>query len=240
MVRALLPALALIAACKAQGDDYPVLPGGGGGGTGGGTTPDAAVDAPADGGTMIAGRVCLLTDVRDLTSCAATGAGGLTVTLGIDSTVTAGDGTFLLPQPFGSNLVWTVSGTDIMTSAMPYSAVLDIPAISATTYADLLLGNGVLLAAGEGGLMARVVSGGSAVAGATVTGATNDGNVFYDGSSASIWNQGSTGAFGTVWIPQMVAGTGSLSVTPSGGSPTTVSSLPITDGGITFVVVDVP
>jgi len=189
---------------------------------------------------MISARACLLTDVRDLTSCASTGAADLTVTLGSQTATTADDGSFTIVRPLGSNLAWNITGSGIATSVMTYSPVVEIPVVDATTYADLLATNGVILTTGEGGVMARVLSAGVPVAGATATGMTNDGNVFYDGSSATVWNQGATGTRGTVWIPQMATGAGTISITPAGGSATTVTGVPVTDGGVSFVVVELP
>ena len=80
----------LLAACQAgASDDFPSRPSGGGpvhigtgsrdAGVGDGGS-DGGLDG--DGGVSIAGRACLLTNLRDLTVCKTTGAGGLTVSLG--------------------------------------------------------------------------------------------------------------------------------------------------------------
>ena len=70
--------LGSVVACQGRAsDDYPIVPGGGsvpGGGTGG---VDAAIDD--DAMRVIAGRVCVLGDLRNLTACAVSGAGGLGV-----------------------------------------------------------------------------------------------------------------------------------------------------------------
>src|SRR5688572_28182346 len=108
--------LAIAAGC---GDDGGMFPVGGGGNDGGFTFPDApkirndaAIDSPADGNgaqtvdaNLFMGRVCLLTDVRDMDDCATTGAAGLTVRLGTASAVTTNDGSFSIVGQATAGLV---------------------------------------------------------------------------------------------------------------------------------------
>jgi len=184
--------------------------------------------------------VCLAGDARLLTGCATTGAGGLTVTLGGKTATTADDGHFTIATPSGTNLVWQVSGTPIVTSAMSYSVANTIPVLGTNTYLELEGGNGVVPVQGEGAILARVIHASTPVAGATATESPVGAYApFYDGSSAVQWNQNATGTNGVVWVPGIPAGAASLTVTPSGGgTPQVVAGIPILDSGITMVVVD--
>jgi hypothetical protein len=161
-MRALLLVALLVAACKIEDKDRaPTVPGGPSG-TGSGANIDARED-DGDGGAAIVGRVCLVTDLRQpATDCANTGAGDLTVTLGSKTTTTVEDGTFSIEPPSGSNLTWRVTGADIVTSVTPFSVDTVIPTIDTDVYTDLLSTNGVILIAGQGSVVGRVVQGAGA------------------------------------------------------------------------------
>jgi hypothetical protein len=229
----------VLAGCQPGLDhDVPYNAGGGGGRGAGGAKLDAAVDSAGDGGT--AARVCLAGDARQLASCASSGAGGLTVTLGARTATTAADGSFVIVPPTGV-ASWQVSGAAIVTSQMPFVASTSIPALSTTTFADLAAGNGVLLAPGEGSIFVRVTHGGAPLAGATVT-ATPPARfaAFYDGTSATQWNQNSTGAFGVAWLTGVAMGTVSITVTPTGGGAQSMPGVAVGDGTNTFIPVELP
>jgi hypothetical protein len=139
------------------------------------------------------------------------GCGDLTVTLGTRLATTNADGTFTIETPSGSNLVWHASGAGIVTSAMPFAAELVIPAISIDDYSDLLISNGVLLAPGQGSIVARVVRGTAAVADAIASvNPAPQFPPFYDGSSATVWDRDSTGELGTIWITGAALGATSV------------------------------
>ncbi|CAN5918922.1 hypothetical protein BH11MYX3_BH11MYX3_23800 [soil metagenome] len=187
--------LVALTACQAAEEDRHVLPGGDDGES---TTPgggDAGIrDAPPGDGSAILGRVCLLSDLRNLAGCAATGADGLTVTLGGQMATTAADGTFTMPAPSGSTLVWRVTGPGVVPSRMSFSVVPLIPVVPQSFYDDLALSNGVIINAGQGAVVARLVTPhGAGVPGGTGTIVAATYPAFYDGSSASQWNQSSTG-----------------------------------------------
>ena len=230
----------VLAACHpGGGDDYPVQPGGD-------DTPgtegriDAAILDGSDASATLAGRACVLTDLRDVTTCATTGAGGLQVTLGSQTATTASDGTFTLPTPAGTMLVWHVSGTDVTPSVMPFGATSQIPVVTTAVYLDALNTNGVLLAAGQGTAFVRVVSGAAALTGATaVASPTPTFPAMYDGASSLAWNQSATGSRGMVWIAGVDAGSLTVTVTPPLGTgyPITV---PIEGDSITFATLDIP
>lgn len=239
MNRILWLALAL-AACKSSTDNLPIGVGGGGVGGGGGGH-DAPVDTSAIDGGPVAGRVCLLTDPRDLVSCASTGAGGFAVTLGAASTTSADDGTFTI-IPSGSGLVWHVTGSNIQTSVMPYTAgSAQVPAMTQTMFLSVEGDTGAAIQVTEGSVFARVTSSGVALAGATASSNPQAMyNTYYDGTTVAAWKTTSTGAFGTAFIPGIAVGTASVAVVPSGGATKTLTGIPIEDQALTFLAVSIP
>src|SRR5689334_23274473 len=114
-----------LVACGNSGDDFPVTPGGNGPG---GNHPgvDAAIDTSASGANL-AGRVCLVNDPR-VSTCATTGAGGLLVTLGLNTATTADDGSFQIQGTQATNAVWTVTGETIVQTVEPFTGQVIIPA----------------------------------------------------------------------------------------------------------------
>jgi hypothetical protein len=210
-------AFALVVGCKGPIDHYPANPGGNTPPIGGGADqPDAPV-LGGDGGTQIAGRVCLTSDLRNLAACSATAAGGLTVTLGSSITTTLVNGAFAIDAPLGSAPVWHVSGVGIVTSVVPFSAAsTDLPAIGADVYTDLLIANGVLIADQQGTVVASIVRAGAAMTDALVDASPTTPNpTFYDGNSATLWDQDATGPKGLAWLPGAdVAVPLQLTVTP--------------------------
>lgn len=250
-LKGLCAALVLVAACN-NSNNYPVLGGGGGGGHSGtdaGSAIDAATDGasdavPGDAGT-IAGRVCLLSDVRDLTSCASTGAAGLTVTLGTGSgagsATTADDGSFTLTKPAGTGLLWQVTGATIVTSSMAFGTQTIIPAVTSTDYGNLQGSNGVVAAPGQGAVMARITQAGSPLAGATASAnpASQQYLVYYAGSDANQWNTTATDARGTAWLPGLATTQPAIvTVAAAGGTPSATFNVTVPDMGIAFVMPD--
>lgn len=238
MKRALLVLVVLAACHPSDENDFPVAPGGGGFGGGQLAAPDAATGG--DGGPALVARVCLMTDPRDQGSCAATGAGGLTVTLGTSIATTADDGTFAIARPASTSLVWVITGTTIVPSVMSFAAQPKVPALPITLYAQLQGDNGVVPQAGQGAAMVRVVHGSVLVPSATVT--ISPAGIYatlYDGATPSGWTQSATGSFGAAWMPGVTAGTANITVTPQGGTPVVISQVPIVDGGVTFLTQEV-
>jgi hypothetical protein len=235
-----LALLVLVVGCHPSGDDFPVAVGGGGFGGGVGGVVDSNTGS-GDGGPMLLGRVCLMTDPRDQTSCAASGVAGLTVTLGTSTAITLDDGTFSIRQPASSTLVWAITGSTVVESISPFAAQAVIPAMPQVVYAQLQGDNGVIAQAGQGAAMVRVVHGGVARTGAAVTIApAGVYGTFYDGVTASAWTMNATGAFGAAWIPGVTTGTGTITVTPQGQAAVTLSNVPIVDGALTLLTQEVP
>lgn len=234
--------LIVLGACQGGSEQRPINPGGGDDHvtpplTDAGTT---TTDGTTSDGAGISGRVCVVSDLRNLSTCAATGAAGLTVTLGSETATTSADGSFTIPTPAGSSLVWHVSGTSIVSSVMAYSTSALVPAVPATVYDNLTLSNGVIVNAGEGSVIGRVVRAATVVSGATATiSPSATYAAFYDGNSASTWNQNSTGTRGVFWIPGAGAGSASLIVDTAAGD-TVAATADVESDSITFLVVEVP
>lgn len=229
----------LLVAAGCGGDDgnhFPVNPGGGGSGSS--TLPDAGTDAGE--GTTIAGRACLLGDPRALTTCASTGADGLTVTLGDKTALTTVDGSFVIDRPTGTGLVWRVSGTGVESSAMPQATSKNIPVISSLLYGDMLASTNAIVAAGDGAIIMRVATAGTGVAGVIATPSPQpDSLVYYDGASATDWRFDSTGAFGIVWVPSILAGTASVALA-HGSAQSTVVNIAVYANTISFAFAAAP
>jgi hypothetical protein len=226
--------------CRASDMDYPI---GGGGGHGGGGT--KLIDAAEDGagsGSDLAATACVLTDPRDLTSCKGTGELGLTVALGSATATTLDDGTFTIARPAGTNLAWEVTGSTVVKSVTPYAAQTRIPVMDSTMLATLQGDNGVQTVAGTGALLIRIVRSGAPVTGetATIVPLNDPYGALYDGASASSWTQSGTGAFGTVYLPDVAAGTATVTLHAAGVAQAMIGAIPISDGGVTFVIAELP
>jgi len=227
--------------CESAEDPYPRVPGGGT------TTPvdprvDAAIDDPDAGapGTALSGRVCLLGDPRDLSSCASAGAGDLTVTLGTKTATTSDDGTFAIERPEGSALTWVVTGDAVAPSLMPLSTTHHVPVLDVEVHDELLLGHGVLPDPERGVAFVRVVRGGQPLPGVTAQlSEIATAPARYDGVTPAAWTEIATGSFGMVWLAGVPAGTVHVTVTPSVGAPVT-KALPIAAGAVTYATIDAP
>lgn len=240
-------AAVVLAACHGGGDDYPIQTGGDDTTIGDPHRDAAVLDGnDAAGGDTITGRACLLVDLRDPVTCAVTGAGGMVVTLGSSMAVTEIDGRFVMPTPPGTNLVWHVSGTDMVPSVMPLGAVPQIPVISVAAYQDALDSTGVLLAPGEASVFLHVVHGAANVPNATATATPTPSTIpYYDGATSTTWNASKTGAAGMVWIagvdPVVGPAPGQVAITVSStlGTPQTIA-LPLEADAITYGTLAIP
>jgi hypothetical protein len=187
------------------------------------------------------GSVCFIEDARNPTTCATTGAGGLTVMLGTRTAMTMDDGTFTIRVVAGASNVWRVTGTNIVSSAMTVGASTAIPALSAAVYADMVATNNANFAS-TGAIIAKLTTNNAPVVGATVTvapgGATN---ARYDGADEITWDPNTTGPLGVAWAPGITpTNTESLTVTNAGLNTTTVNDVPVFTDKITWLFVNVP
>jgi hypothetical protein len=195
-------AIGLLVVAAACGDDGNMLPIGGGGNDGGFGFPDGTVidsTGASDAGTdaMVAltdanqfvGRVCLLTDPRVLNVCASTGANGLTVRLGTGIAVTTADGSFTIAGQSGSDLVWRITGPNIVSSFEPLADYF-IPAMTTTMYTAIKSANGVIEYPGEGAMMVFVSRNAVGVPDQLAS-TSREGfyKPFYDGATANDWEQ---------------------------------------------------
>jgi len=236
--------LILLVGCHPSGDDYHVIPGGDD------HPVNPMVDAkPADGvvgdGSMLLGRVCVVTDLRTpfvLTGCAPTGAANITVTLGTETTMTSDDGSFMLLPPTGTGLVWRTSGTNLVSSVVPLSTVNVLPMIGDQDYLDLQNSNSVIVNSGEGSVFVYVRQAGMPLAGATTVvkpPAIASGGTMGDTGDSDTWVLGATGTLGVAWTAGLTAGSPTLGITPPAGTEVLLT-VPVGDGAITFATLVIP
>jgi len=233
--------LAILTACNSSdGGDYPVEPGGPNP-SGTGKPLDAApIDAAdPDASAMLTARMCLVSDLRGL-ACAATGAAGITVTLGTQMATTLENGSFTMTTPSGSNLVWRASRLGVISTVMAFGPSKTIPIIGDQDYIDLQNANSVTLVPGEGSIVARIVRNNVAVSGAVATVAPiAQFATKYDGPTSSAWTELATSTAGTTWIPGAQLGTNVVTATPTTGAAAMESVL-VEDQAITYVTIDLP
>jgi len=236
----------LVAACRANSDDFPVGPGGGGGGGGGGGA-DAGLDGgDGDAGIMVAGRVCIIRDLRHPTTCDnASNAETLTVSIGTTRTARPNArGDFMIAAPLGQ-FTWRVTGLNFITSVVPFGADTTLPVISDVLYTEMLAANRVTLVDQEGSIVVRVVNGVAAVQ--NVTAVSNPATAdlaFYDDTSVLDWRSDrlGTGPAGVAWLPDVPLAVtpptlARVTLTPPTGSPSSISAT-VENQAITFVTID--
>ncbi|HEU0034561.1 MAG TPA: hypothetical protein VFQ53_28250 [Kofleriaceae bacterium] len=192
------------------------------------------IDAGADA-ALAAGRVCLISDLRVLDACAASGAGGLTVTVDGVSSTTNADGSFLYSAPGGA-ATWTVTGGTIVKSVVPLAGGADVllPAITTADYTTLVDANLATVGNGQGSVVVSLTKNSSPVVGATVVVNLGEGTSLYDTTSATTWGRTSTGALGMAWLPGHNVGSRTLIITPAGSTGVT-KTVSVVDQAITFV-----
>lgn len=231
----------VLMACQSSGSDdsFPIVPGGDD------TVITPAPDGPpadgsGDGSGTLTGRVCIVADLRNLTSCTTGDASGITVTLGTSTAITAIDGTFSIPPTSGSNLVWTVSAVGFVPSVVPLGIVHLLPVVTVDRYNEMLLDNGVVLGAGQGSLFTRVVRNDAPAVGVTATvDPPSQYGPLYDSANAIVWDLDATGATAVIWIPDVLQGSTTLTLMPPAATPLPVSVL-VAEGAITFATVGIP
>lgn len=237
LVRLICLAPLALGACAPASTDYPIIVGGGGGmgggqGMDGGTTTDGPVD-------LLLGRVCLLDDLRDFSSCDTSAAGNITVSLpGVPSATTIADGGFQIQVPNGSNLVWSLSGASIVSSTYGFGISTQIPAIAQPAFDTLYANNGVLEDESSGAIFGQVFQANVPAVGATVA-STPEGSypVFYASTSdPDVWSANATTTFGSFWLPGLQPGAVSLAFLGSGaGSAEIDAGQTVGSNAVTFV-----
>lgn len=254
MKRALL--LAAVAACSSStnsfgGDDYPVVPTGSAPPIGQGSGDlDGGVGDGGDGGRQIAGRICVLSDLRNAgstTGCGPLGSpspGGLNVRLDGALVRTAADGTFTIPAPSGTDAVWKVDdggAGKLITSFVPYAGQTVIPVLSQDGFVGLEGGSSFQLTSDAGLVLVRVLRGNAPVAGVTgAVDAPTDAVTRYDSDTLDDWDRNTaTGAKGLVLFAN-VAANPSGAATPATaklvvGNATVPVVMTVWDQSITFM-----
>lgn len=230
----------LLIGCKEPKDFDPVGGGGPGGMTG---VPDAPSDSdvePTDA-NLVAGRVCVVQDLRKLTICDATNADDIGVEIGTSQASTAtANGTFMIDLPAGTGLTWKVSHPDFMTAISQLGTSFTLNTIRVTDFAELLGDNGIILTGGQSStVVVQVLDINDApLVGATaVTSPAAQFATRYDGNTAATWDQDATGAFGVAWLPGTTGTSTQLTVTPPGGGSPLTLTLPLVPDAITFATV---
>jgi hypothetical protein len=186
--------------------------------------------------------VCVLPDPRDFTTCSATGLAGMTVSLpGVGSATTADDGTFAIALPTGTDLVWTISGSNVMPSMMGFSTSAVLYAITPAVFTDLLNANGIVPDPTQGVILGNVLRGGSALGSATVV-ASPIGvypSTFYAKlDDTQDWPLSSTdAALGSFMMAGFAPGVEALTATPAAGSAEVLGGVLVGSGAVTFVSV---
>jgi hypothetical protein len=90
-------------------------------------------------------------------------------------------------------------------------------------------------------MIVYLVRGGMPLADATAAVSPNGGAFapFYDGATATGWQQTKTEKNGVVWLPDAAAGAQTITVTPALG-PQRSAVIPVEAGAIRFTSLDVP
>jgi hypothetical protein len=220
--------IALLAGCAADaGDDFPLLTGGG--------------SLPASGQSgVVSGRICVVTDPRNLAACSISGADGLTVTLASSAATTATDGSFQLVAPAAATPatpMLSVTGPGIVPTQIAMSSAASIPVLRADLFSQMMAANGITPSSGSGSILGTVVRGGVPAPGVTVT--VTPSPAFaprFDGTSPTSFALDATGARGVVWIPGVALGPTQLTFRDLATSgETTVAGVQVINGGITIM-----
>jgi hypothetical protein len=241
MTRLLLVAglVAFLGACKDDGGNrFPIVPGSGGEGSSMSMV-DAAIegDAPT---SQLTGRVCLISDARDPSTCAASGADGFAVTLASETVTTGADGSFTMTRPSGTSLVWFVSGTGIEPSAMRFAGGTTIPVISSLLYGEMIAAMSAIITVDTGAIIARLQRAAAPLTDAVVVASPlPDSETYYDGPGVTAWDLDATGPLGVTWISAIAPGTASLAL-DTGTFQATVGGIPVYAGTITFELAEIP
>jgi hypothetical protein len=216
----------VIASCTDGDDDYPVLPG---------DSPPVAGTGDITEGGEFRGQVCRAIDLVEFTSCDTAAAGGLTVSLGGVSTITAPDGSFVLPRPAGSLLAFRVSGPGAITTTTPFSPSLFVPVVDADVWARFLASNSISLAPGAGSILGSIVRAGVPASGVFVQPSPASAfGPFFD--TVTGFGLDATGARGVFLAPGVTAGGTNLTLRDvASGRETLVNGISVINGGVTIL-----
>jgi hypothetical protein len=238
---------ALLAGCAASGDDgYPTRPGNGGIGGGGGGGGDGGVGDAATGDAAAGfGRVCLISDLRNPTACAGSGAGNLMVQRGTVTATTRADGRFDLPPATGAGDRWIVtgdSGSGLVSSVVPFvpGASVRLPIVAQTTWDAMRVASGITPLDGTGAIhVLSLLPSGSPKLGATVTVTPSINSTYYPGTSATLWTRTVGTSSGVSMVPNLTAGQAvDIGGVATGNARATLLAQPVVANSITWVTLD--
>jgi hypothetical protein len=219
-----LALILVVAGCASDaGDDFPLLTG------------DNSLPAPGQSG-VVTGRICVITDPRNFTGCAPSGAGGLMVSLAGSTATTNTDGSFQLAAPATASEV-SVTGAGIVPTQISMSSAASIPVLRADLFSQMMAANGITPSSGSGSILGTVVRGGVPQPGITVTVTPRPAfPPMFDGATPTAFTLDATGARGVVWIPGVALGPTQLTFRDLATSgETTVNGVQVVNGGITIM-----
>ncbi|HUQ03921.1 MAG TPA: hypothetical protein VM261_15595 [Kofleriaceae bacterium] len=237
---------ALAGACAGEEDDGPFRPGGGGGGGGGMTGGDARqADAVTvgDGGALLAGQVCVVTDLRVPRACPAVPereAVAVAVRGTTAMTTSAANGGFALPVLDAQvTLVVATGSTTLVRSYVPTAvtgAAVDAPVVTQAAY-DAVIGSlGTVVPDNNGTVVAYVRDGAAAAEGVAFAPIAGSSLApFYDNGSATSWVQGGgTGVAGVALFVDVPVGSVTLDGVATDSRVAQVT-VPVAADTVTFV-----
>lgn len=227
--------MVLCAACATDAEtELPVEPGTNGSAATGGE------DEAGNTGAMLRGRVCVVSDIF-ANQCANSGAGGISVSLGDQTTTTADNGMFAMTPPAGTGLSFLISGADVVTTSQALNATMRIPVLQQAVFSRMMAENGITTTAGTGTIFASLVRGGQPVQGVGAQSTPSPAfGPFYDGTMPTPWTLDATGQRGIVWFPGVTAGPADLSFNTGTGGEAIVGGVQVINGGITMVETVLP
>jgi hypothetical protein len=237
----------LLSGCAGNGDDgYPTRPGNGSIGGGGGGGSDAGVGDAATGDAAAAfGRVCLISDLRNPTTCAGSGAGNLLVQRGAVTVTTRADGRFDLPPATGAGDRWIVTGgtgSNLVTSVVPFvsGASVRLPIISQPTWDAMRAASGITPLDGTGAIhVLSLLPNGNPKLGATVTVTPTINSTYYPDTSATLWSRTLGTTSGVSLVPNLTAGQDvDIGGVATGNVRASLLRQPIVANSITWVTLD--
>lgn len=209
-----------------------------------GGTPTSST--PGTSSSTVSGRLCVIENLQDMSTCSTSAGGGLTVTVGNSATTSQPDGTFSMTTPVGltnaNYPAFSVTGAGMVPTSVPFTLPFNgtgmVPVLDADRYARTLTSNGVPLNNQTGAILATVRDNAGPLSGVTVRSTpTAPFGPFFDASGTSQnWGVDGTGMRGVVLIPGLTAGMVDLSFNRIlGGQETQVGGVTVRNGGVTIL-----
>jgi hypothetical protein len=216
----------MLVACTDEGfdDEFPVAPGAGGG-----------MQLPPVG-SMLVGRICISDNLIDRTVCRTDNLADVRVSIGGQSALTDGDGTFRVPMPAGSLLSFDVTGANVVRTTTPFSPSLVVPVVDADVFARTLTSNAIFVPEGTGAILGSIIAQNQPASNVVVVSEPAPFSPpLYDATDSG-FAQNATGARGVFFLNGITAGGTNLTLrdVQTGGS-STVAGVQVVNGGITIL-----